>query len=909
MPDRTPVIERVERRLGMALRLVDRERGYAHEAHRTALARLARAEREAVERPARAARERDAALHAIDERHAKRLAELAVRARDAAVRAAAGAAGEEWPRWRPTPVDRAARFPPLRIGRVTVAVTPGGPGPTGPGDPGNPWTAGLAVPALVPFLDHGHVALTGDDRTAVDAVLTALLLRTVGTAPPGAVRLYGYDPEQLGGGLAGFAPLAGAEVLTFVTPRTLGDLLDRLTDEVQRRYETVLAGEYASLADRAGRTGRRAEPWQALVLLGDGRDLDRHARAQLDALVRAGAAGGVHVLARGVPLIAADQVTTVRVDGATATVNRYPGLTVTLDPPPPAPTVAGACREFAAKAGAGARAPVFADLAPTELWTHSSADGLTAPVGEGPDGEPVEVTLGDHPPHALIGGPSGSGKTNVIYAWLAALTSRYSPAELELYLLDFKEGVSFARFAPGRRDRTWLPHVRLVGVNANTDREFGLALLRFLGAELRRRAEAAKRFEVTKLGELRAEDPDGHWPRIVAVVDEFQVLVAGRDALATEAVTLLEDLARRGRSQGIHLVMASQDVSGIQALWGRSGLVGQFSLRVALPKARRILVDETNDAAQRIPRHHAVVNADSGVATANRVVRLPEAHSRSDWQRLMGRMWQRYEPGDPPRLFDGDAVPTLAEAPELAVPTLADVPGPGQASGAGPVALLGQAVDVTARSARLTLSRTPGRNLAVLGTRTAEAGAVLGAAAVSLGRWYRPGEARFSVACLDPGAEPAARTVAAALAPLAPRWYDPDSVTDLLAETAADLTGPHILLLYAADAVSDRLAVKGPGGSGHEHLRRILHGGPERGTHVLGWWRTVSRLRDDLGGVGARFDAIGAWVALDVHGADLNPLSPQPNSVVWYPRPWRGLYFDRSSHRAPEVLIPYGPAP
>ena len=53
-------------------------------------------------------------------------------------------------------------------------------------------------------------------------------------------------------------------------------------------------------------------------------------------------------------------------------------------------------------------------------------------------------------------------------------------------------------------------------MNINTDREFGLALLRFLAEEMRRRAEAAKAYEVTKLEELRAADPDGRWPRIVA---------------------------------------------------------------------------------------------------------------------------------------------------------------------------------------------------------------------------------------------------------------------------------------------------------------------------------------------------------------------------------------------------------
>ena len=70
----------------------------------------------------------------------------------------------------------------------------------------------------------------------------------------------------------------------------------------------------------------------------------------------------------------------------------------------------------------------------------------------------------------------------------------------------------------------------------------------------------------------------------MAVIDEFQVLLAGNDALAREAVALLEELARKGRSYGIHLVLASQSMSGIEALYGRpSPIFGQFPLRVALP--------------------------------------------------------------------------------------------------------------------------------------------------------------------------------------------------------------------------------------------------------------------------------------------------------------------------------------
>ena len=233
------------------------------------------------------------------------------------------------------------------------------------------------------------------------------------------------------------------------------------------------------------------------------------------------------------------------------------------------------------------------------------------------------MLLADASPHALIGGPSGSGKTNLLLTMICSLATRYPPDELELYLLDFKEGVSFAQFAP-RRGRRWLPHARLIGVNINTDREFGLALLQHLAEEMRHRAEAAKANEVTKLEELRAADAQGPWPRIVAVIDEFQYLFGESDAVTNQAVQLLEDLARRGRSQGIHLVLASQDVSGIQAFWMRPAIFEQFVLRIGLPRARRVLTDTTT------PRCTCRAGTPSsttsrGCRTATRRLRIPEA--------------------------------------------------------------------------------------------------------------------------------------------------------------------------------------------------------------------------------------------------------------------------------------------
>ncbi|WP_127554101.1 FtsK/SpoIIIE domain-containing protein [Actinoplanes sp. OR16] len=798
-------------------------KGLVREAYATCLNQLAAA--------------RETARDDIQRRYRSEAVRLAGHLRGLATVSATGAAGAPWRVWAPSEPEPGGRPGLLRIGTIAFEET-------------------AALPGLVPLLDAAHLHLAGPPAV-LDQVITGLLLRALGSTRPGDVRLTVYDPEQLGGILAPFAPLSPS----LVGPGALGSLLDELVEHICRVNEMP---------------GPRTEPWRLVVLLADratAAEMTAVQRAQLDRIVRNGVAAGVHLLVRGLDLEEHASVERIVVSERTAYCDSLGPLAITLDPPPPADRVAAFCKAAADRLRAGPAPAKLSDLEPPKFWAASSAYGLPAPIGDCTDGTMVEVPLGDEFPHALIGGPSGSGKTNLIHVWLGSLATRYGPEELALYLLDFKEGVSFARYAPGSRDPSWLPQVRLAGININADREFGLAMLRHLAEELRTRSLAGKRHGAGTLAELRAADPDGHWPRIVAVVDEFQALITGRDAVAEEAAGLLEDIARRGGPQGVHLILASPDTIGVQSL------AGCFPLRIALPKARRILPDD-NLAAAVIPRYHAVVNTASGAAGANRIVRLPDAGDRTVWRTLQRRLWRSRPVGcEEPRLFDGNAVPRLPAAYRAAASTLEP--------GSSPGAVLGERIDVAARPARLRLGRMPGRNLAVLGARTDEACDVLSAAALSLAA---QGPAHFSVICLAPEAERAAARLVAEL-PVAD-WYDSSDVTFDL--PAAEV--PHYVLGYALDAA---------GPAHRESLRALLDTGPERRTHVLGWWRTVPRLRDDLGGLNAGFDAIGAWVALDVPGADLTPLYPQPGGPVWYPRARRALFFDRSVHRTPEVIIPY----
>ena len=509
---------------------------------------------------------------------------------------------------------------------------------------------------------------------------------------------------------------------------------------------------------------------------------------------------------------------------------------------------------------------------------------------------PVEIALADASPHALVGGPSGSGKTNLLLTMISSLAVRYDPDELELYLLDFKEGVSFAQFTPGRRDTTWLPHARLVGVNINTDREFGLALLRFLAEEMRRRAEAAKAYEVTKLEELRAADPDGRWPRIVAIVDEFQYLFGERDEVTKAATALLEDVARRGRSQGIHLVLASQDVSGIEAFWGRPAIFEQFVLRIGLPRARHVLAD-LNDATLGLSRWHAVVTTSRGSDTGTRSCgsRSHRRHRRPARTARDVRGW----PGPPP---------PLRRQPGSAV------------SRAGHRARSGRRA--TARAARAAHRRGGQRGDRPVARRAgpqrrrdrfrrhgrrpgARRGRGLARQAVRAGRCRRRAR-RARARGGRPGgpARAGVRNRGALLSRRSGSTASATRVEGLAAEVTARLADgadrprrTTLVVLYGADA-ADPVLERG----GMEALRQLLRFGPETGRARA---RLVAqRPTAQVGRCRSRHrpTTSAAWVGLDVQGAELGVLAPGM-ILHWSPRPGRGLFFDRAQHARPDVII------
>ena len=137
-----------------------------------------------------------------------------------------------------------------------------------------------------------------------------------------------------------------------------------------------------------------------------------------------------------------------------------------------------------------------------------------------------------------------------------------------LFRSDYKGGSAFA-------DCVTLPHC--VGLVTDLSPHLVRRALTSLRAELHHREHLLNRKKAKDLLELEKRgDPDSP-PALVLVIDEFAAL-AGE---VPEFVDGVVDIAQRGRSLGIHLIMATQRPAGVI----KDNLRANTNMRVALRMA------------------------------------------------------------------------------------------------------------------------------------------------------------------------------------------------------------------------------------------------------------------------------------------------------------------------------------
>ncbi len=389
------------------------------------------------------------------------------------------------------------------------------------------------------------IAVVGDDAPAVARSLVVQLAVQCG---PADWRLVVVTDDVTRYGWAAWLPhAAGGAGATLVfdhaDPRPLAEALERL-DETSRRT-VVLTDVTAVLATRTSVLRRflaADRPVTMIAIIDRGEMVPAFCRSVLEIGSRARARWSHHVEGS----VGSDRlhVTGLSADAACSVARRLAGLSDPEDPD-------GAGTELSTDV----RLIDLADVPRTAAaiaasWRSGGDDPApAAPIGITVDGV-VEVDLARDGPHALIAGTTGAGKSEALRTLVVSMAARVGPDHVTFVLVDYKGGATFDACAD-------LPHT--VGLVTDLDAGLAARALVSLEAEVHRRERLFRQSGSTDLSDHRAAVGTPPLPRLVVVIDEFAALAVD----LPDFVPALVGIAQRGRSLGVHLVLATQRPAGV----------------------------------------------------------------------------------------------------------------------------------------------------------------------------------------------------------------------------------------------------------------------------------------------------------------------------------------------------------
>ena len=211
------------------------------------------------------------------------------------------------------------------------------------------------------------------------------------------------------------------------------------------------------------------------------------------------------------------------------------------------------------------RSVLTGPFAPATPAKHAGT--LRAVIGQSAS-EVHALDLRTDGPHALVGGTTGAGKSELLQSWILAMAAAHSPQRLSFLLVDYKGGSAF-------RDCVELPHT--VGLVTDLSQHLVRRALTSLSAELRYREHLLAQHGAKDLVTLEKQGVIDAPPSLVIVVDEFAALVTE----VPEFVDGVVNVAQRGRSLGLHLILATQRPAGVI----KDNLRANTNLRLALRTA------------------------------------------------------------------------------------------------------------------------------------------------------------------------------------------------------------------------------------------------------------------------------------------------------------------------------------
>ncbi|HEX8101646.1 MAG TPA: FtsK/SpoIIIE domain-containing protein [Solirubrobacteraceae bacterium] len=187
-------------------------------------------------------------------------------------------------------------------------------------------------------------------------------------------------------------------------------------------------------------------------------------------------------------------------------------------------------------------------------------------------------------PHGLIGGTTGSGKSELLRSFVAGLAAGFDARHLTFVLMDFKGGAAFDACAR-------LPHTVGMVTDLENPRD-AMRALRALDAEVHQRERLLRAAGAANLDEHAALGTAERLPRLVVVIDEFATMAEKYP----EMLKALVSIAQRGRTLGIHLVLATQRPAGVVGEDVRTNTNLRIALRVQDAQDSHDVIDRPDAA-------------------------------------------------------------------------------------------------------------------------------------------------------------------------------------------------------------------------------------------------------------------------------------------------------------------------
>lgn len=187
-----------------------------------------------------------------------------------------------------------------------------------------------------------------------------------------------------------------------------------------------------------------------------------------------------------------------------------------------------------------------------------STDGLRIPFGfdENQGHSNVFYSIAGKNQLAFDGiviGTMNSGKTNFLNVLITSAAKFYSPAELNIYLLDYKIGVTSKMY-----DEARLPHIKQLIMTQSP--EDGCAVLKAIKREIDRRSEKFEEADCEKIEDYNRSSKGEKLPRLLVIIDEAHILFNSN----REACELMLDMITTARSFGVHFLFSTQSLANFK---------------------------------------------------------------------------------------------------------------------------------------------------------------------------------------------------------------------------------------------------------------------------------------------------------------------------------------------------------